>query len=92
MLTFFEHSCFKCGIVDEYKFTYAGPHIKQVCNNCGAYVKFFDKNKIPDIKEIKLKIWHLTNQDLTVISFLNGKMMYWKLYLTALSNMNKLKT
>lgn len=94
MESFFEHSCYKCGIVDESKFNYAGPHIKQVCNNCGFYVKFFDKAKIPDINEIKLRIWYITKQDTGLIaeckkdvmfienlSGLDGKMMYWKLYL-----------
>lgn len=94
MQCFFETACHKCGCIDEARFTYAGPHIKQVCNACGFYVKFFDKAQIPDIKDIRLKIWHISNQNLSLIEEckkqtefidglkgLDGKMMYWKLYL-----------
>ena len=53
---FIENACHKCGVIDEARFAYAGPHIKQVCNNCHFYVKFFNVKLIPDVKEIKLKI------------------------------------
>jgi hypothetical protein len=93
MKSFFEHTCYKCGLIDEAKFVFAGPHVKQVCNGCGFYVKFFDKAMIPDVMEIKLKIWAITNQDLTLIekakreveftpcTGLTAKMMYWRVYL-----------
>jgi len=87
------NECHYCGVVDEAKFVYAGPHMKQICNSCGRYVKFFDKSKIPDSKEIKLKIWSIT-QDIDRISEakkqcsfienlkgLDLKVMYWRLYL-----------
>lgn len=91
---FFKHECHKCGVIDEACFVYSGPHIKQICNECGAYVKFFDKAKIPDVKEIKIKIFSICLSDLHLISEakkemgfienltgLSAKMMYWKLYL-----------
>jgi hypothetical protein len=94
MQCFFETGCRKCGAIDEARFTFAGPHIKQVCNACGFYVKFFDKAKIPDIKDLRLKIWHISDQNIDLINKckkdmefvegmkgLDGKMMYWKLYL-----------
>lgn len=94
MKAFFEHGCHKCGVVDEARFVFAGPHIKQVCNNCGFYVKFFDKAMIPDIKQIRLKIWFISGQNVELINKckqevefienltgLGGKMMYWQLYL-----------
>jgi len=80
-------------LTDEAKFTYAGPHIKQACNKCNAYVKFVSKSILPDVKEIKLKIWALS-EDLDVIEIYKGKIgfvenlngtdekiMYWRLYL-----------
>ena len=100
MSKFFEHTCHKCGATDEAMFVYAGPHIKQVCNACGFYVKFFDKAKIPDIKEIKLRMWSISNQNAELINSLkpgvnfiegmtglDGKIMYWKLYLALRSKL-----
>lgn len=87
------NECHYCGVVDEAKFVYAGPHVKQVCNECGRYVKFFDKGKIPDSREVKLRIWSLTqdvdyiNSAKSEIGFVENltgldlKMMYWRLYL-----------
>jgi len=87
------HQCQICGLEDEAKLVYAGPHVKQVCNGCDNYVKFISKSFIPDIREIKLRIWSIT-QDLAYIEAakeaclfveelpgLDGKMMYWRLYL-----------
>ena len=95
---FFQTHCHKCGATDEAKFTYAGPHIKQVCNKCNFYIKFFDKASIPDAKDIRLKIWSISNQDIQLINKckinvdfieglkgVDGKMMYWKLYLKVTS-------
>jgi hypothetical protein len=94
MTTFFQHTCHKCGLIDEARFVFAGPHIKQVCNGCGFYVKFFDKGMIPDVKDIKYKTWYISNLNIDLINSakkqvefmdvkgsLNQKMMYWKLYL-----------
>lgn len=93
---FFQHECHKCGVADEARFVNAGPHVKQVCNNCGFYVKFFDKTLIPDVKDIRLKIWFVCEQDATVITNLKqqcefveslqglqAKLQWWKLYLAA---------
>lgn len=57
-------------------------------------MKFFNKALIPDVKEIKQKIWFMTdgvieiiNSAKTEVEFIDGlkgldeKMMYWKLYL-----------
>lgn len=89
----FPHECHNCGLVDEARFTYAGPHIKQVCNGCACYVKFVSKGIIPDTKEIKLKVWAIST-DLEKIDLCKGligfvpnlvgvdeKLMYWRLYL-----------
>lgn len=88
------HTCNTCGITDEAQFKYAGPHIKQVCNYCGAYVKFFSKGLLPDHKEIKLNIWSMVKGDTekteTVksesyhfdgLSGLELKLAWWRLYL-----------
>jgi hypothetical protein len=87
------NECHYCGLVDEAKFVYAGPHVKQICNGCGKYIKFFDKAKIPDSKETKLAIWAITtdidsiNESKNQIGFVDGlkgldlKMIYWRLYL-----------
>ena len=87
------HECHYCGLVDEAKFIFSGPHVKQVCNGCNRYVKFYSMSAIPDVREIKLKIWSLTT-DLNIIdeckiksSFVPGlsgidnKITYWRLYL-----------
>ncbi len=87
------NECHYCGLVDEAKFVYAGPHVKQICNGCGKYVKFFDKSKIPDARETKLAIWAITTdlaqineakQESGFVENLKGldlKMIYWRLYL-----------
>lgn len=87
------HECYNCGLVDEANFLYAGPHIKQICNGCNKYVKFFDKSLIPDAKEVKLKIWSITQDTFLIsqakdyIGFIEGqtgldlKIGYWRLYL-----------
>lgn len=91
LLTPFE--CHHCGVVDEAQYVFSGPHIKQICGSCGAYVKFVSKASIPDAREIKLKIWSITKQNLEIIDNakqlcgfvegLNGiekNIMYWRLY------------
>lgn len=90
---FFETDCHKCGSVDEARFILGNTHVKQICNNCGCYVKFFNKSLIPDIPEIKMKIWAICdnideiNDAKSEIDFVDkltglyGKIMYWKLYL-----------
>lgn len=88
------HVCSHCGVTDEAKFIFSGPHLKQVCNSCGRYVKFFSKSAVPDAREVKFKIWGIT-QDTSFIDaakeksgFVDGfnglelRMMYWRLYLT----------
>lgn len=87
------YECHVCGVVDEAKFVYAGPHIKQLCNSCGKYVKFFNKALIPDVKEIKLSIWGIKKDVETIeqakkecgfvdgLTGLDEKIQYWRLYL-----------
>jgi len=87
------HECHYCSVNDEARFTYSGPHIKQVCNNCGRYVKFFSPKLIPDIRVIKLQTWAII-PDKEAIDVCKGsigftdqltgtdeKLQYWKLYL-----------
>jgi hypothetical protein len=96
MECFFETVCHKCGQIDEAKFSLGSTHLKQICNGCGAYIKFFDKNKVPPVPEIKLRIWAICSSDIELINKLkkeilfpentNGlyqKVAYWKLYLAA---------
>jgi hypothetical protein len=87
------HVCSHCGATDEAKFIFSGPHLKQVCNSCNRYVKFFSKSAVPDITEVKLKIWSLTQGTsfidaakepcgfLEGATGLEGKVLYWRLYL-----------
>lgn len=96
MKPYFEHTCHRCGSIGELDFEFAGPHIKAVCSGCGFYVKFFDKSKLPDPKELKIKIMILANNDINHIlerkkelalfyegiSGMNAKIAYWKLYLS----------
>jgi len=86
--------CHHRGVVDEAKFVFSGPHIKQVCNCCDAYVKFIPKASIPDATETKLRIWSITQQSQELIQqakrecgFVDNltgverNIMYWRLYL-----------
>ena len=98
MKPLFEYTCHKCGAIGELDFNFAGPHIKAVCSSCGFYVKFFDKAKIPDIKQIKMRIMVLAKSDIKLIenkkeeigmfypgiTGLEAKIAYWKLYLNLL--------
>lgn len=94
MTSFFEHNCYKCGCIDEAKFILGSTHLKQVCNGCGCYVKFFDKKLVPPIPEIKMRIWALSGSNLELINNvkkemlfpegltgLYGQVSYWNLYL-----------
>lgn len=86
-------ACHKCGVIGESRLTWAGPHIKQSCPECGTYQKFYDKALIPDVREIKIKIFGLVNGNLSVIeqlkqqigfvpnlTKLDAKLEYYKLY------------
>lgn len=87
------NECHNCGLVDEAKFVYAGPHIKQICNGCDSYVKFFPASRIPDYRDIKLRIWAITQdpplinkakQECAFVENAKGtdlKLVYWRLYL-----------
>lgn len=89
-------ACHKCGVIGESRLSWAGPHIKQSCDNCGAYQKFYNKNLIPDVREIKILIFGVAKQDLSFINqikqeinFVEGlkgldaKLQYYKLYKAA---------
>lgn len=101
MELFIPHNCSACGQTEEAKFVFSGPHVKQICNSCNAYVKFVSKSAIPDATEIKLKIWAIT-KDVSFIDaakeqcgFVEGltglqnRMMYWRLYLSVKALMLK---
>jgi len=88
--------CHKCGVVGESNLSWAGPHIKQSCPECGSYQKFYDKALIPDAREIKIMIWGVVKQNKTTIEtlkkniqFVEGlkgmdqKLQYYKLYKAA---------
>lgn len=68
MDNFFNHTCRKCGGIDEAKFTQSGPHVKQLCLHCGCYVKFFDKSVLPDISDIRMKIWIVSGKNANLIN------------------------
>ncbi|MGJ1360588.1 hypothetical protein ACR79B_05120 [Sphingobacterium spiritivorum] len=89
------YECPHCGVADEAKFVFSGPHIKQVCNHCDAYVKFISKSAVPDATEVRLRIWSITNQSTELIEKAKTKcgfvenlkgvernIMHWRLYLT----------
>ena len=91
---FLENDCHICGTVAESKLYWSGPHIKQVCQFCGHYIKFIKPLYIPTTREIKEKIWFMTDGNKEAISaakesveFIEGctgpyeKVMYFKLYL-----------
>lgn len=93
MELFIPHVCHVCGQTDEAKFVFSGPHVKQLCNSCGSYVKFVSKSVVPDATEIRFKIWSLT-KDVSLIDAakeasgyvdnlkgLEKRMMSWRLYL-----------
>lgn len=73
---FFPTTCVKCGAVDEANFVFAGPHLKQVCGHCRAYIKFFDKSLIPSVKEIKIKIWAMSGADLNKINMAKENILF----------------
>jgi hypothetical protein len=94
MENFFTHSCHKCGGVDEAKFVLSGPHVKQVCLHCGFYVKFAGHAIIPDIAEIRLRIWQISKGNVEIIEAakvatgyvqiedkLLHKIQWWRVYL-----------
>lgn len=95
------HECHNCGLVDEAKFIFSGPHIKQVCNGCDRYVKFYAMSAIPDVTEIKLKIWSITRNVGIInsckkyssfvpnLSGIEKKITYWRLYLKVREEMSK---
>lgn len=91
---FFETGCHKCGCIDEAKFVFSSNMaVKQVCNGCGAYIKFFDKGLVPTHIAIKQKIWYIVEADVKIIDAakkevefieltgMQQRLMYWKLYL-----------
>lgn len=91
---FLIQECHKCGLCDEPRLGYAGPHIKATCNNCGAYIKFINTSLIPDTKEIKLRIFDIVDKNIEQINSakkeicfienlkgVDGKIQYWRLYL-----------
>lgn len=91
---FLIQECHKCGLCDEPKLGYAGPHIKASCNNCGTYFKFINTTSMPDTREIKIRIFDIVDKDINKITdakneigFVDGlkkideKIQYWKLYL-----------
>ena len=100
MTILLECECAKCGAVGEAKLSFAGPHIKMSCNECGFYHKFISPIHIPDIQIIKQRIFAVANEDLgkiqiykdelgifyNGISGINAKIAYWELYLKLLKN------
>lgn len=97
---FLENDCHKCGYSGESKIYWAGPHVKQVCEKCGFYIRFIPALSIPSVREIKEKIWFMTDANIDAIQkakidieFIDGctgtyeKVMYFKLYLNLRSKL-----
>jgi len=92
---YFYNECQKCDTCDEAMLQYSGPHIKLICNECGAYIKFASPKQIPSLKELKSKISELLNDDLLKVEimkfFIDFKKHpegskqefkeYWRLYI-----------
>lgn len=53
--------CHKCDTKLPTKFSYSGPHIKEICGECNAYIKFANKVSVPPFQESKNRIWATTN-------------------------------
>jgi hypothetical protein len=98
---FFPNTCHKCGAIGEAKFIIGSTHLKQVCVACGFYVKFFDKALVPNVLQIRQKIWFVSGQNKELIeqckvqaeytdglSGLNEKIMWWNVYLILLKYKN----
>lgn len=66
-------TCHKCDTRIPNLFSFSGPHIKQYCAHCNAYIKFAQKSAIPSYIESKNKIWTIC-QDQQVIDKLKNKM------------------
>jgi hypothetical protein len=62
-------SCHKCDTKLPEKYSFAGPHIKEICSACGAYIRFAPKVCIPSFIESKQKIWAVTND----VDLINNK-------------------
>ena len=91
---FAELTCHKCHAVGESKFTISGPHIKQSCSVCGAYIKFIHQRELPSLKDVRAAIWQKVEGDEAVIDQLKDEsnfiyyksdpdrfVQYWKLWL-----------
>lgn len=90
-----EINCYRCGFVDAPRFVFSGPHVKEICNNCGSYLKFVTADTVPALDRIKFAIWGITKDvDLiektkilcSFVSFpkeqgLAQRIQYWNLYL-----------
>jgi len=94
MELFIPHECDVCGYTGEPKLLFRGPHIQKMCPNCDKHVKFISKSHVPDYREIKSKIWVIT-QEIPFIEKIKQQtgfnaaliglelnMAYWKLYTT----------
>lgn len=94
-MPYLERDCPRCGNVSEPMLSLAGPHIKATCLECGSYLKFVGKAEIPDVPELKKRIFDLAKEDMGLIldqksiitdfnpqpSGLKEQLAYWKLYL-----------
>lgn len=85
-------NCGRCGYKGESVLFLKGPHVKQLCGNCGKYVCFLGKDKLPELIAIKQEIFRLAASDLEKIAAakkeigfisqtvpLKEKIQYWRL-------------
>lgn len=49
-----EIKCLRCGRIDDYVVTRAGPHLKATCNGCGYYIKFIKQNNTKNMAADKI--------------------------------------
>jgi hypothetical protein len=68
MILLVEHTCDKCGHYGEAWLCEANIHIKKCCGKCRAYVKFYERRNMPDITELKNRIWKLTGENVEMIN------------------------
>lgn len=78
MKPFIPSNCHRCGYAGESNLVMAGPHVKQTCGNCNAYIKFYDKTSIPDLREIKLAIMELAGGDISGIEGAKKEVRFFK--------------
>lgn len=76
MILLVENTCSKCGYYGESWLCESNIHIKQCCGKCRSYVKFYERRNMPEIKELKDRIWKLSGNNIELINDYKLKMNF----------------